>query len=131
MLFPTDTAEVTWKPLAGLVGSLKGIVGRNTELTWNEGVELQLSWADGRLWLVVEPRTVFEGVTRENKPLAADFARERKVKRYNPMLNHLLDFWSTLAIGDGSELRALGIGDGVDAVFRLSNTTAFSRRLRG
>lgn len=131
MLFPADVSAATWKPLAGLVGSLNGTVGRNTELTWNEGVELQLSWADGRLWLLVEPRTVFEGIARENKPLAAEFARERKIRRYNLMLNHLLDFWSTVLIGDGSELRALGIGDGVDAAFRFSNTTGFSWRLRG
>ena len=29
---------------------------------------------------------------------------------------------------DGTELRSLGIGDGVDAVFRLSPETAYSRR---
>jgi hypothetical protein len=30
--------------------------------------------------------------------------------------------------GDGCELRALGIGEGVDAIFRLSSDTGFSMR---
>jgi hypothetical protein len=58
---------------------------------------------------------------------AADFARERTVKRYNRQLNDLLGFWALHLAGD-SELRAFGIGDGIDAVFRLSPDTAFSRR---
>jgi hypothetical protein len=36
-------------------------------------------------------------------------------------------FWAS-HLGGGTELRALGISDGVDAVFRLSRDTAFSRR---
>ena len=74
------------------------------------------------------PRTVFEGVTDENKAVAADFARERTVRRYNRELNDLLGFWSRY-LGEAKEgLRALGIGDGVDAAFRMDDTTAFSRR---
>jgi hypothetical protein len=87
-----------------------------------------LDWADDRLWLLVEPRIVFDGLTQENKSVAADFARERTVKRYNRQLNELIDFWGGVLAGDGGDLRALGIGDGVDAVFRLSSDTAFSWR---
>jgi hypothetical protein len=35
-----------------------------------------------------------------------------------------------LIAGDGGDLRAFGIGDGVDAVFRLSSDTGFSWRAR-
>ena len=97
-------------------------------MQWREGVGTRLDWAGDRLWLLVEPRTVFTGITADNKAIAAGFARERTVKRYNRQLNDLIAFWAKVLAGDGSELRALGIGDGVDAAFRLSGDTAFSRR---
>jgi hypothetical protein len=110
------------------VGTLSGAVAGNPELVWCEGIAIRLDWADDRLWLLVEPRTVFEGITENNKAAAADFARERSVRRYNRQLNDMIAFWAALLAGDGEELRALGIGDGVDATFRLSSDTGFSRR---
>ena len=100
------------------------------ELHWREGIGIRLDWADNRLWLLVEPRTVFDGLTDDNKPAAADFARERTVKRYNRQLNSLIAFWASLLAGDGGDLRALDVGDGIDAVFRLFSDTGFSRRAR-
>jgi hypothetical protein len=75
-----------------------------------------------------DPRTVFDGITDSNRHAAADFARERTVKRYNRQLNSLIAFWAKVLSGDSGDLRALGIGDGVDALFKLSSETAFSRR---
>ena len=59
---------------------------------------------------------------------AADFARERTVKRYNRQLNALIAFWAKHIAGDGTEMRALGVGEGVDAVFKISGDTAYSKR---
>ena len=83
--------------------------------------------ADDRLWLLIDPCTVFDGIDDTNKAFAADFARERTVRRYNRPLNDLLGFWSGY-LAQEQELRAFAIGDGIDAVFRLSPDTAFSRR---
>jgi NAD-dependent SIR2 family protein deacetylase len=128
LLTPVDPQDVIWTPLRRLVGILSGAVASNPELVWCEGIAIRLDWADDRLWLLVEPRTVFEGITEENKPAAADFARERSVRRYNRQLNDLIAFWSVLLAGGGEEMRALGIGVGVDATFRLSSDTGFSKR---
>ena len=98
------------------------------DLQWHEGVATRLEWADDRLWLLVEPRTVFEGITEANRGIAADFARERTVRRYNRQLNGLIALWAKHLAGEGNDLRAFGLGDGVDAIFRLSADTAFSRR---
>ncbi len=130
LLVPADPKAAVWKPLQRLVGALSGKVIGHSELTWCEGIGARLDWADDRLWLLVNPRTVFDGITDSNKAAAADFARERTVKRYNRQLNDLIAFWVALLSGDGSDLRALGVGDGVDAAFRLSSETAFSRRAR-
>ncbi len=78
-----------------------------------------MQWANDRLWLTMEPRTIFEGATAIHKALSADFARERTVRRYNRALNDLIDFWARTLAGDSGMLRALGISDGVDATFQL------------
>ena len=127
LLVPEDPRNSLWAALKQQVGSLTGVVPGFPQLRWYEGVGVRLDWAHARLWLLVEPRTVFEGIADENRAAATDFARERTVKRYNRQLNELIGFWAKhLAVGD--ELRAFGIGDGVDAVFRLSGETAYSRR---
>lgn len=128
LLYPLDAQAPRWKPLARIVGPLRGTIPGNSSLAWHEGVGTRLDWADDRLWLLFEPRIVFDGVTEATKSVAADFGRERTVRRYNRELNALIEFWASFLAGTGEQLRALGIGDGVDAVFRLSSTTAFSRR---
>ena len=128
LFIPADPKHPIWKPLQHLVGALCGTVKENPELRWYEGLGTRLDWADDRLWLLIEPRTVFIGTTASNKAAAAAFARERTIKRYNRQLNDLISFWAALVAGKGDDLRALGIGDGVDATFRLSPSTAFSQR---
>jgi len=130
LLAPADPKDAVWRPLLRLVGALSGTVTGHSILSWREGIGVRLDWADDHLLLLVNPRTVFSGITDSNKAAAADFARERTVKRYNCQLNDLIAFWVALLAGDGSDLRALGVGDGVDAAFRLSSETAFSRRAR-
>jgi NAD-dependent SIR2 family protein deacetylase len=127
LVAPNDPEAGAWAELRRLVGSLAGVVQDHPELHWREGVSIRLDWADDRLWLLIDPCTVFEGITQANKAFASDFARERTVRRYNRQLNDLIAFWAG-CLAQGDELRALGIGDGVDAVFRLSSDTAFSRR---
>lgn len=130
LLAPTDPESPVWTDLRELVGAASGTVKNHPELRWREGIATRLDWADDRLLLVFEPRTVFDGITPENKAAATDFARERTAKRFNRQLNALVGFWSTQLAGDGSSLRALGVGDGVDAEFRLSGVTCYSRRAK-
>lgn len=129
LLSPLNVEDDIWNPLRALVGPLTGTVAEHPELAWSEGVGTRLDWANDRMWLLIEPRTVFNGITDANKAAAADFARERTVRRYNRQLNDLIGFWAVFLFGDGGPLRALDVGGGVDAVFRLSRDTAFSRRV--
>jgi NAD-dependent SIR2 family protein deacetylase len=131
LLTPADPNDQRWEPLKQVVGVLSGSVPKHTELTWCEGVATRLDWADDRVWLLFEPRTVMAGVTDENRAASTDFARERSVRRYNPVLNNLITFWASLLAANGTEIQALGVTVGVDAVFKLGADTAFSRRLRG
>ena len=129
LLVPSDVSSSIWARLRELAGTLTGTVAGRLELRWYEGIGTRLDWANDRLWLLIEPRTVIEGVTEENKAYAADFSRERSVRRYNRQLNDLVEFWANhLGLPNG-DLRALGISDGIDAVFRLSKITGYSRRV--
>ena len=130
MLAPRDPDAAKWAELKGLVGAVSGTVSGVSNLRWREGVAVRLDWADDRLWLLSESRTLFDGLDATNKSAAADFARERSVGRYNRKLNDLIAYWARMLAADREELRALGIGDGVDAVFRLEEHTAFSWRAR-
>lgn len=125
---PAEPDDSTWNRLRDLTGPLFGNVTTVPDLQWREGISVRLDWADDRLWLLVEPRTVFEGVTESNKMAATDFARERTIRRYNPVVNDLVDFWSRHLADDGKEMRAFDTGAGIDAVFRLSTNSCFSRK---
>lgn len=126
---PADAEDVSWIRLRKLVGPLTGIIEGNFELRWHEGLAVRLDWADDRLWLLVEPRTVFEGVTDDNKTVTADFARERTIRRYNPILNDLIDFWAHHLSQDENVMQAFNTSQGVDATFRISPVTCFSKRI--
>jgi NAD-dependent SIR2 family protein deacetylase len=126
LLSPQAPTDPSWKGLREIIGGpINGSVPKHPEITWREGVGVRLDWASDKLWLLLEPRIVFNGGREETKAITADFARERTVKRYNPVLDKLIHFWSKRFAG--SDLRAFGIGDGVDAVFDVDGKSAFSR----
>ncbi len=128
LLAPRDTADAALRVLSKLVGGLSGTLKDHPDLKWREGVGVRLEWANDQLWLLIDPCTVFDPFDESKKAIVADFARERTVKRYNKQLNDLIEFWANQLVGDGAELRALGIADGVDAVFKLGSVTAYSKR---
>lgn len=130
LLFPSTSSDDRWADLRAMVGSIHGQVPNHPEVQWYEGFGLRLDWADDRLWLLVEPRTVMIGVDEHNKAAATDFSRERTVRRYNRELNSLISFWTTFLSAGGSQIRALAVTTGVDAEFKLGTDTAFSRRVR-
>ncbi len=128
LLAPTDCNAPQWDGLRQLVGDLSGPVTDHSELIWREGVGTRLGWADDKLWLLVDPRIVFDGLSDSNRDAAASFARERTVRRYNRQLGALVTYW-VAAMASSGELRALGVGAGMDARFRLSTQLPVSERV--
>lgn len=126
-LAPADPGDAVWSDLRKLVGSMRGSVPGCPDLSWREGVGIRLDWAEDQLWLLIDPCTVFDGLTDINRTMRADFARERGVRRYNRQLSDLIAAWAEHLYAGGATLRALNVTDGVDATFRLSSITAFSR----
>ncbi len=67
-LAPAEPDDPKWQPLKKLVGSLRGTLSGHPEITWREGISVRLDWANDQLWLLIEPRTIFEGSTQEPRP---------------------------------------------------------------
>lgn len=127
ILAPHNPIDEQWAPLRALVGPVRGQLDGGT-VQWREGLGIRLDWADDRLWLLVDPRidTEDDGSVA-SRAKAADFARERTARRYNRDADKLIDFWTGLFAGEN--VRALEIGDGIDASFSLGRRTAFSYRV--
>lgn len=111
-----------------------------------EGVELHLEEAADRWWLTFEPATFvdvpYPKRVEERSDAEAtlerprfvdptiDWRRERWAKRYNHVWAAIIDAWADMLAGDGSRvLLTTGVpqDEGIDAVFKLSPVTAWSR----
>ena len=103
----------------------------NTSLKWAEAVRIGIEYWLGQLWLLIEPTIWVERTDDEELHMKSrEFIRARLAGRFNPKWNELLHAWSQI-ITDGQEeceLRTFGLADGVDAVFKISSLTGFSKR---
>ncbi len=140
---PSRAHDPIYNRLKKATGNVHGTVP-GTDASWAEAVRIRLEFRLGRLWLLLAP-TIWtdDPVDRSSEDTATDreetetrdlvvqeFVRERLARRYNKLSNEVIAAWADL-INDGtakSELRAFGIGDGVDAVFTISSATAYSQR---
>lgn len=130
-LVPSDFRNNAWDPLREILGDVTGMLPGHADVEWSEGIQLSIEWADDGIWAVFEPRTVFNHLPEVAKAHAASFGRERTFKRYNRVLNDLIEFWAEQLSCGQQEVRSLQVDAGIDAVFQFGGVTAFSRRLWG
>lgn len=104
-----------------------------TKVTWAECVRVSLDHKEGRLWLQLEPDVwIWPTRARAN---AIEFLDKRRGNRYNKFYNQLLNAWVQIIFASGDrnvEIEVSPFGSGTEASnpkFKLSNRTAFSRRL--
>lgn len=110
---------------------LRGVVA-GSGVGWAEACELHLDFRLGRLWLVLVPTVLLyrpDDCTDETLRLAKDFRRERTARRYNRQADSIMSGWAVALLGGDRgtmEVRALGVSNGLDAVFEISRVTGFS-----
>lgn len=130
---PSQASEAKYKDLRRAAGGLTGTIGKSG-LGWSEAIMLRLEFRLGHLWLLFEPTVwIHRGKGVELDDAAREFVRGRAAGRFNTTWNELIEEWKNLLVAGVAEreVRAFGIGDGIDAVFKLSSVTAFSRRVAG
>lgn len=133
-LLVVDTArqaDPALQPLRSAVGAITGTIGAAGGIRWMEALEVRLEFRDDRLWLVLEPVVWADRPEPDHRVARADFIRERTATRYNREANVLLDAWIAVLLGGSAECIISAYGGltaGVDAVFRVGGTTAFSWR---
>ena len=129
---------------SALVGSVLG-----TEYPFAEAIRVRLESWDNRWWCVYEPHTWVDlprlceedseadessshrgSVLDRSSPkdIASDWRRERWARRYNPQWHDIVVAWAKLIAPESeTELSAHYFrGEGINAVFRVSWTTAWS-----
>jgi SIR2-like protein len=103
------------------------------KVTWAECVRVSLDYTEGRLWLQLDP-DVWIWPTRARES-AVKLLDQRRGNRFNKVYNHLLNAWVQIIFASEDrnvEIEVSAFDTGTDASnpkFRLSNRTAFSRRL--
>jgi len=127
---PQDVDNPYYDHLRRVSSPLAGRVPK-VGIWWAEAISIRLELRQGRLWLLYEPTTWVDSLpdSRVSEEVK-EFHRQRAASRYNQKWNQLLDAWSGLITREQSSARlaAFGIVDGVDAVFEIDRTTAYSRR---
>jgi hypothetical protein len=125
-------------------GELYGIVP-DLNFPFAEGVQTRLEHINGQWWYALEPTTYVELPRREEQqgeeespdqeqqqPFfgdpVLDWRRDRWAMRYNAAWAQIIAAWVKFLIGDG-KVSTVGIeeAEGIDAAFRLSPVTAWSR----
>ncbi len=121
-----------------LTGTIPG-----TAIAWAEGVQISLEAKLGRLWLVFVP-TIVADLPRKPRAGASgrdfadwdrlrdartEFSAKRLAWRYNRSAHAFVKAWAELLADGGADSPAFGLasGDGLDAVFAIDATTAYSR----
>ncbi|API76126.1 SIR2 family protein [Ralstonia solanacearum] len=133
---------------AAYESSLTGMVP-NLSLPYREGVRVKLERIEQRWWCNFEPFTFVDVPLEKNSQVAngensdalgmpllrggdpaGDWRRERWARKYNSHWSQIIDAWATLLTGaEDGRVSALGLSgdEGIDASFRLSPVTGWSR----
>ncbi len=127
---PTRVDDPLFAKLREATGKIVGTIA-GTSLSWTEAIRVRLEHRLNRLWVLVVPTVWAEAASSEaDAARRREFLRERQAARFNRQWNAVLEGWLHVITGGAEEceIRAFGIGDGVDAAFRIGGTTAFSFR---
>lgn len=141
---PQATDVGALDPLFQVVGKPHGIVEglfapateehpHPVKVAWAESLRVSLDYKEGKLWAQLDPDVwIWPQRAREN---AVGFLGKRRGDRRNDKYNAILNAWIQLLFASdkrGIEIEVSPYDEGNDAAnpkFRLSNRTAFARRL--
>lgn len=110
------------------IGVVSGEVRGLKDVFWAEAVSLKLEERHGQLWLLLQP-DVWISPNKMRKE-AADFLRQRKVRRWNRQAFDILSAWIEMFLGGvgKGESKVVAFRDtAYPAEFEISKRSAFSK----
>lgn len=114
-------------------GKIHGKVFGLTDVFWAEAVSLRIEQRNDIVWLLLRPNIWISPLTERKS--AADFLRDRRLKRWNKQAFDILNAWIEILLGGVGQRRPVTVeafpGSEYSAKFSISSLTAFSRRGTG
>lgn len=127
---PKKLADPIFNPLKKVLNTISGIVPK-TKLTWVVALEINIQYVLSQPLLILTP-TIIASKSSEKieTALVAPFVKEFMARWYNQKYDAILRCWLTLLFNTQEEITISAfsnISNGVNATFKLSSKTAFTR----
>ena len=122
------------EPLFSTLKKTFGVISGNiqkTKLTWIVALQINIQYAKSQPFLIISP-TILASKTSEKSEntLVAPFIKEFTARWYNQKYDEILNAWIKVLFKESKELKIIAfpsMSNGVNAAFKLSRTTAFTR----
>jgi len=114
----------------GGLGSISANIRGLADVHWSEAVSIRVEERNGVLWLLLRPDIWISPLKARQE--AAEFLRQKKLKRYNSQSYELLSAWIGILVGPIGGLRSTELvahpGSQYPASFEINTRSAYSRR---
>lgn len=114
----------------GGLGSISASIRGLADVHWAEAVSIRVEERNGVLWLLLRPDIWISPLKARQE--AAEFLRQRKLKRYNNQSYELLSAWIGILVGPVGGPRSAELvahpGSQHPASFEINTRSAYSRR---
>jgi hypothetical protein len=114
----------------GGLGNISANIRGLADVYWAEAVSIRVEERNGVLWLLLRPDIWISPLKARQE--AAEFLRQRKLKRYNNQSYDLLSAWIGILVGSVGGPRSAELiahpGSQYPASFEINTRSAYSRR---
>lgn len=129
---PKKLTERFFDPLRNSLINISGTIPKS-RLTWVMALEINVQYNLSTPLLILTPTVIASKTSeRAESRLVAPFVKEMTAQWYNQKYDQILNSWLCLIFGDDKEITITAYQrpiSGINASFRLSKTTAFTKTL--
>ncbi|QEM03493.1 hypothetical protein DIU31_008165 [Mucilaginibacter rubeus] len=113
-----------------IFGNISGNIAK-TKITWVIALEINVQYVLSQPFILLSPTLIASKASeRTENSLVAPFIKEFTARWYNQKYDEILNTWLNLIFNDKKEIKIsafTNLSSGVNASFKLSRTTAFTR----
>lgn len=129
---PKKLSDPIFNPIKEELTNISGVVPR-TRLTWVVALELNIQYVLSKPLLVLTPTIIASKASEKaESKLVAPFVKEFTARWYNQKYDKILNCWLNILFGAQKEITITAYQRpiaGINASFKLSRTTAFTKKI--